>query len=147
MAMSINSGAIAIKKIQASADSDLVKAIQDGEIAIRKKRNDTECGCLRTATRKVHEQLDDSNKYLYYQYDSIKPEVQARPEKPKVQTDGVSSTEASSEVSMAPNQKVTPEVARKIKEMLAKGMSVNKIASKLSLSGKTISRYWKNQGL
>ena len=83
--------------------------------------------------RKVHEQLDDSNKQLYYQYDSIKPEVQARPEKPKVQTDGVSSTEASSEAPMAPNQKATPEVARKIEEMLARGMSANKIASKLRL--------------
>ena len=60
MAMSINSGAIAIKKIQASADSDLVKAIQDGEIAIRKKRNDTECGCLRTATSR--EEIKDFNR-------------------------------------------------------------------------------------
>lgn len=97
--------------------------------------------------KKVHEQLDDSNKYLYYKYDSIKPEVQARPEKPKAQTDGVSSTEASSEAPMAPNQKVTPEVARKIEEMLAIGMSANKIASKLRLSGKTISRYKKRQGI
>jgi len=35
--------------------------------------------------KKVHEQLDGNNKYLHYEFDSIKPEVMARPEKPKLQ--------------------------------------------------------------
>lgn len=93
--------------------------------------------------KKVHEQLDDSNKYLYYQYESIKPEVQARPEKPKAQTDGVCSTEASSEAPMAPNQKVTTEVECKIHGMLQQGMKPKIIAKKIGLSEKTIRRYKK----
>ena len=96
--------------------------------------------------RMVHEQLDDSNKHLYYQYDCIKPEVQARPEKPKA----VDSSSALTPVLTSPtppNQKVTPEIGKKIEEMLAKDIKVSKIASKVRLSEKTIRRYKKEHNL
>lgn len=90
----------------------------------------------------VHDELDDSNMYLYYQFDSIKPEVQARPKKPKAE-DTPSSPTPTLKTPAPPNQKVTPEIGRKIENMLAKGIKVSKIASTLHLSEKTIRRYKK----
>lgn len=92
--------------------------------------------------KKVHEQLDGNNKYLHYVFDSIKPEVMARPEKPKAQVGSIASGDMVK--CTAPNQKVTPEVLLKIKDMLRKGIKPAKIAKVVKLSEKTIRRYKKD---
>lgn len=46
----------------------------------------------------------------------------------------------------APNQKVTPEIEQKIREMLEKGMKPNAIAKKVHLCGRTIRRYKSDWG-
>lgn len=96
--------------------------------------------------KKVHEQLDDSNKYLYYKYDSIKPEVQARPERPKAVGSPSTSTSALTSPT-PPNQKVTLEIGNKIEEMLLQSTKPKVIAKKLRLSEKTIRRYKKEHNL
>ena len=116
----------------------------------------------------VSEEIDDNNKNTYLQYVGIKPEVEARPVKPKVQSanTGTSATVTTVTPSVgtfpitasapsvaatpkaAPNQKVTPEMEEKMKEMVAKGMKPGKIAKKVNVSEKTVRRYikeWKKQ--
>ena len=91
----------------------------------------------------VEEELDDNNKYLHYEFDNIKPEVLARPEKPKIQTDASKEYSADPKPLKAPNQKVTPEIEWQIRDMLSKKIKPLKIAKTLHLSEKTIRRYKK----
>jgi hypothetical protein len=116
----------------------------------------------------VSEEIDDNNKNTYLQYVGIKPEGEARPMKPKVQATDTSTSAApsvgtfniatapasASDPSVAatpkaaPNQKVTPEMEKRMKEMVEKGMKASKIAKKTKLSEKTVRRYmkeWDNQ--
>ncbi len=111
----------------------------------------------------VSEEIDDNNKNTYLQYVGIKPEAEARPMKPKVQATGTSTSTAPSvgtypitasapsviaTPKAAPNQKVTPEMEKRMKEMVEKGMKASKIAKKTKLSEKTVRRYmkeWDNQ--
>ena len=96
--------------------------------------------------RKVHEQLDDSNKYLHFEFDSIKPEVQARPEKPKAQP-SVETFSVVAPIRKAPNQKVTPDVELIIMEGNTQGLSAKDIKKEvkkkthINISEKTISRH------
>jgi hypothetical protein len=116
----------------------------------------------------VSENIDKNNKNTYLQYVGIKPEVEARPMKPKVQSANTGTSAAVTTVTpsvgtfpitatdgavaatpkAAPNQKVTPEMEEKMKEMVAKGMKPGKIAKKMNVTPRTVSRYikvWKNQ--
>lgn len=116
----------------------------------------------------VSENIDKNNKNTYLQYVGIKPEAEARPMKPKVQATDTSTSAApsvgtfniatapasASDPSVAatpkaaPNQKVTPEMEEKMKGMVAKGMKVSKIAKKMNITPRTVSRYikdWKTQ--
>ena len=111
----------------------------------------------------ISEPIDDNNKNTYLQYVGIKPEAEARPMKPKVQATGTSTSTAPSvgtypitasapsviaTPKAAPNQKVTPEMEKRMKEMVEKGMKASKIAKKTKLSEKTVRRYmkeWDNQ--
>lgn len=116
----------------------------------------------------VSEEIGDNNKNTYLQYVGIKPEVEARPMKPKVQATDTSTSVApsvgtfniatapasASDPSVAatpkaaPNQKVTPEMEEKMKGMVAKGMKAKKISQKVNVSEKTVRRYikeWKKQ--
>ena len=116
----------------------------------------------------VSENIDKNNKNTYLQYVGIKPEGEARPMKPKVQATDTSTSAApsvgtfniatapasASDPSVAatpkaaPNQKVTPEMEEKMKGMVAKGMKVSKIAKKMNVTPRTVSRYikeWKKQ--
>lgn len=69
--------------------------------------------------KKVHKQLNECNKYLHYEFDSIKPEAIARPEKTKPQQG--KNTDVP-KPSSAPNQKITPKIEMIIREDLSKGM-------------------------
>lgn len=116
----------------------------------------------------VSENIDENNINTYLQYVDVKPEVEARPMKPKVQATGTSTSTAPSVGTFniatapasasdpiaakaskaAPNQKVTPEIEKRMKEMVGKGMKPSKIAKKIKLSEKTVRRYmkeWDNQ--
>ena len=116
----------------------------------------------------VSEEIDDNNKNTYLQYVGIKPEGEARPMKPKVQSanTGTSATVTTVTPSVgtfpitasapsvaatpkaAPNQKVTPEIEKRMKKMVEDGMKPSKIAKKTQISEKTVRRYikeWKKQ--
>lgn len=111
----------------------------------------------------VSEEIDDNNKNTYLQYVGIKPEAEARPMKPKVQATDTSTSTAPSvgtypitasapsvaaTPKAAPNQKVTPEMEEEMKGMVSKGMKVSKIAKKMNVTPRTVSRYikdWKKQ--
>ena len=116
----------------------------------------------------VSENIDENNKNTYLQYVDVKQEVEARPMKPKVQSANTGTSAAVTTVTpsvgtfpitatdgadaatpkAAPNQKVTPEMEEKMKEMVAKGMKPGKIAKKMNVTPRTVSRYikvWKNQ--
>ena len=116
----------------------------------------------------VSENIDENNINTYLQYVDVKPEVEARPMKPKVQSanTGTSATVTTVTPSVgtfpitasdpsvaatpkaAPNQKVTPEMEEKMKGMVAKGMKPKKISQKVNVSEKTVRRYikeWKKQ--
>ena len=116
----------------------------------------------------VSENIDENNINTYLQYVDVKPEVEARPMKPKVQSANTGTSAAVTTVTpsvgtfpitasdpsvaatpkAAPNQKVTPEMEKRMKEMVAKGMKVSKIAKKMNVTPRTVSRYikeWKKQ--
>ncbi|MBP3664117.1 MAG: helix-turn-helix domain-containing protein [Tyzzerella sp.] len=116
----------------------------------------------------VSENIDENNINTYLQYVDVKPEVEARPMKPKVQSANTGTSAAVTTVTpsvgtfpitasdpsvaatpkAAPNQKVTPEMEKRMKEMVEKGMKASKIAKKTKLSEKTVRRYmreWDNQ--
>ena len=116
----------------------------------------------------VSENIDENNINTYLQYVDVKPEVEARPMKPKVQSANTGTSAAVTTVTpsvgtfpitasdpsvaatpkAAPNQKVTPEMEEKMKGMVAKGMKPSKIAKKVNVSEKTVRRYikeWKKQ--
>lgn len=116
----------------------------------------------------VSENIDENNINTYLQYVDVKPEVEARPMKPKVQSANTGTSAAVTTVTpsvgtfpitasdpsvaatpkAAPNQKVTPEMEEKMKGMVAKGMKVSKIAKKMNVTPRTVSRYikdWKTQ--
>lgn len=111
----------------------------------------------------ISESIDENNKNTYLQYVDIKPEAEALPMKPKVQATGTSTSTAPSvgtypitasapsviaTPKAAPNQKVTPELEKRMKEMVARGMKPGKIAKRMKLSEKTIRRYineWEKQ--
>lgn len=90
--------------------------------------------------KKVHEKLDENNKYLHYKFDCIKSEVQARPEKPKAQANANCDNKCYAP-STAPNQKVTPIIEKKMEQLFANNEKPSMIAKKLGLSEKTIRRY------
>lgn len=105
----------------------------------------------------VDAQLDESNHYLHYEYCTTKPEPQARPLKPKavVPPDDsptpVKSASTTGQVvnlvkPVAPNQKITPEIEEKMKEMFEQGIKPSVIARKLLLAEKTIRRKKKQLG-
>lgn len=90
--------------------------------------------------------IDEKNWNVHFKYDSIKFESEARPLKPKTQSESDSAgspTSSAAPQKSAPNQKVTPEMEQKIKDMLGKGMKSGVIARKLQLSRRTICRYRK----
>ena len=116
----------------------------------------------------VSENIDENNINTYLQYVDVKPEVEARPMKPKVQSANTGTSAAVTTVTpsvgtfpitatdgadaatpkAAPNQKVTPEMEEKMKGMVAKGMKPKKISQKVNVSEKTVRRYikeWKKQ--
>lgn len=116
----------------------------------------------------VSENIDANNKNTYLQYVDVKPEVEARPMKPKVQSANTGTSAAVATVTpsvetfpitasapsvavtpkAAPNQKVTPEMEKRMKEMFLQNVKPNKIAKKMQLSEKTVRRYikeWKKQ--
>lgn len=116
----------------------------------------------------VSENIDENNINTYLQYVDVKPEVEARPMKPKVQSANTGTSAAVTTVTpsvgtfpitasdpsvaatpkVAPNQKVTPEMEEKMKGMAAKGMKPKKISQKVNVSEKTVRRYikeWKKQ--
>lgn len=116
----------------------------------------------------VSEPIDINNKNTYLQYVEIKPEVEARPMKPKVQSANTGTSAAVTTVTpsvgtfpitasapsvaaipkAAPNQKVTPEIEKRMKKMVEEGMKPGKIAKKTQISEKTVRRYikeWKKQ--
>ena len=116
----------------------------------------------------VSENIDENNINTYLQYVDVKPEVEARPMKPKVQSANTGTSAAITTVTpsvgtfpitasdpsvaatpkAAPNQKVTPEMEEKMKGMVAKGMKPKKISQKVNVSEKTVRRYikeWKKQ--
>ena len=74
------------------------------------------------------EELDANNKYLHYEFVGIKPEPQARPEKPKAQEDDKEYDSVHPKPSTPPNQKITPEILKIIQEGLHKGMKAKDIA-------------------
>lgn len=83
--------------------------------------------------------LDDGTVYLHYKYDSIKPETEARPIKPKADTETAHSP--SEAIKKYPNQKITFEMEKEIEQMLSHGKSVKAIAKAFKVSTKTIQRY------
>lgn len=95
----------------------------------------------------VSEEIDDNNKNTYLQYVGIKPEVEARPMKPKVQATDTSTSPAPSvgtfNIATAPNQKVTPKMEQEMNELFSRNVKLNKIAKKMKLSEKTVRRYKK----
>ena len=76
----------------------------------------------------VEEELDENNRYLHYEFECIKEETLARPEKPKAQADDKEYDSVPPKPSTPPNQKITPEILKIIQEGLRKGMKVKDIA-------------------
>lgn len=92
----------------------------------------------------VEERIDEENKYLHYEYDCIKKEVEARPMKPKVQD--TDAGEEPTSVTSAPNQKVTHEIEAIILSDHEEGLTNKEIAAhikkskRVEICEKTVSR-------
>lgn len=89
--------------------------------------------------------IDESNQYVHFRFDSIKPEAEALPLKQKATETSQESVDTPTDTPRAPNQKITSDKEKEIKELLDKGVSQKEIADKLGVCSKTISRY-KNRG-
>lgn len=89
--------------------------------------------------------IDESNQYVHFRFDSIKPEAEALPLKQKATETSQESVDTPTDTPRAPNQKITSDKEKEIKELLDEGVSQKEIADKLGVCSKTISRY-KNRG-
>lgn len=91
--------------------------------------------------KKVLATIDESNTYLHFVYDCIKPEKQARPLRPKAEDTETRGTKGKPKE--APNLKRSPKVKEKINRLIAEGKTNEEIAKKVGLCPKTISRHKK----
>ena len=75
----------------------------------------------------VEKNIDNQNKYLYYQYVDTRDETLARPVKPKVQSNNEVKPVQKKQRKIAPNQTVTPEDEMFIYDLINRGMKAKEI--------------------
>lgn len=91
---------------------------------------------------KIVVETKGESKNIYYQFDSLKSEGLALPEKPNGQSETAENiNNPATDPKKAPNQKVTPQQEVTMMDMLGKGISHNEIARKFDISTKTVSRH------
>lgn len=96
----------------------------------------------------VKTQLDEDNSYLHFEFVEIKPEADARPDKPKkpkankgkVGTSNASSTADEEPQKKAPNKKLSDEDKDEIVNLLRKGVKSPVIAKQFKVSLRTVQR-------
>jgi len=89
--------------------------------------------------RKDMEELDENNRYLHYEFECIKEETQARPEKPKAQSSPVSSAQNPQSGRTSNNQTLFEEDDQLLKQWKEEGLSNEEMKRRLNAMGKDVS--------